>query len=255
MAAPARLARGGRAGSAPAPQLSAAAREWDAGGRDPGELYRGARLAAALDWSAAHEPELNAIERAFLEDSRAASERSQRRLRAMLAGVAALLVVALIAGVVAFEQRGTAREQATAAEAQRLGSRALAENSLDRALLLARQAVALDDSVRTRGNLLAALLKSPAAIGVLRGDGEAMSAVALSPDERTLAAGNPAGNVFLFDTQTRRRVATIRPGNAARRSSQLAYSPDGSRLAIAHDTPRGNVVTVFDSAAAAPSRR
>ena len=44
-------------------QLSAAAREWDAGGRDPGELYRGARLAAALDWSARHEPELNATER------------------------------------------------------------------------------------------------------------------------------------------------------------------------------------------------
>ena len=47
-------------------QLSAAAREWDAGGRDPGELYRGARLAAALDWSAEHEDELNATERAFL---------------------------------------------------------------------------------------------------------------------------------------------------------------------------------------------
>ena len=46
-------------------QLSAAAREWDAGGRDPGELYRGARLAAALDWAAEHEPELNAIERAL----------------------------------------------------------------------------------------------------------------------------------------------------------------------------------------------
>ena len=48
--------------------LRAAAREWDAGGRDPGELYRGARLAAAVEWSAAHEPELNASERAFLDD-------------------------------------------------------------------------------------------------------------------------------------------------------------------------------------------
>ena len=43
--------------------LRAAARVWDAGGRDSGELYRGARLAAALEWSAAHEPELNAGER------------------------------------------------------------------------------------------------------------------------------------------------------------------------------------------------
>ena len=34
--------------------LAVAAREWDAGGRDPGELYRGARLASTLDWSAGH---------------------------------------------------------------------------------------------------------------------------------------------------------------------------------------------------------
>ena len=51
--------------------LGAAAREWDAGGRDPGELYRGARLAAALDWAATHTVELNATERDFLDDSRA----------------------------------------------------------------------------------------------------------------------------------------------------------------------------------------
>ena len=114
-------------------------------------------------------------------------------------------------------------------------------------MLLARQAVVLDDTVQTRGNLLAALLKAPAAIGVLRGDGEGMSAVALSPDERTLAAGDPTGNVFIFDTATRRRVATIKPGNSYSWIVQLAYSPDGSRLAIAHDSDRGNVVSVFDS--------
>ena len=88
-------------------QLRNAAREWDAAGRDPGELYRGARLASALEWATDHHPELNATERAFLADSRTASERSQRRLRAVLAAVAALLVVAVIAGVVALDQRGT----------------------------------------------------------------------------------------------------------------------------------------------------
>ena len=46
VAAAARLARGGRRGAPPAPAPDhAAARDWDAGGRDPGELYRGARLA------------------------------------------------------------------------------------------------------------------------------------------------------------------------------------------------------------------
>ena len=43
--------------------LIGAAREWRDSERDPAELYRGARLAAALDWAAEHDPELNELER------------------------------------------------------------------------------------------------------------------------------------------------------------------------------------------------
>ena len=120
--------------------LRDAAGTWDAGGRDAGELYRGARLASALEWWTDHDADLNASERAFLAESRAASERSQRRLRAALVGVAALLALSVIAGVVALAQRGNARDEATSADALRLGSRALVEDDLDRALLLARRA-------------------------------------------------------------------------------------------------------------------
>ena len=105
----------------------------------------------------------------------------------VLAGVASLLVLAVIAGLVALDQRGKARAEATAAAAQGLGAQALAEPDLDRALLLARQGMALDDTLETRSNLLATLLKSPAAIGVLRGDGDGLTSLALSPDGRTLA--------------------------------------------------------------------
>ena len=86
----------------------------------------------------------------------------------------------------------------------------------------------------------------------MRGDGDRMWTVGLSPDERTLAAGDPSGNVFLFDTTTRRRVATFRPGDGFSWIVQVAYSPDGTRLAVAHDSRRGNVVTVFDSRSHAP---
>ena len=247
MAAPARLAQDDAQGRRVHNDLGAAARRWHSGARDPGELYRGARLAAALDWSAAHQAELSPAERAFLDQSRAASERSQRRLRAVLVGVAGLLVLAVIAGALAFDQRGNARDKAVAADAQRLGARALLENDLDTSLLLARQGVALDDSVQTRGSLLAALGKSPAAIGVMRGDGERMWELALSPDEGTLAAGDPAGNVFLFDTRTHERIATVRPRDGNAWITKLTYSPDGSRLAIAHDSPRDNVVAVLDT--------
>ena len=68
-----------------------AARLWDAGGREPSDLYRGARLAAR---GRARPAELNATERAFLDASvaeadrerRAAASRANRRLRGLLVG-------------------------------------------------------------------------------------------------------------------------------------------------------------------------
>jgi WD40 repeat protein/DNA-binding SARP family transcriptional activator len=220
--------------------LGIAAREWDERGRDPAELYRGARLAAALDWSAGHEALLDDVERAFTDESRAASTRSQRRLRGVLAGVLVLLVLATVAGLVALQQRGTARDQATAADAQRLGARALLDDQLDRSLLLARQGVALDDTQRTRGNLLGALVRnSPAAIGIVRGGEATTVSAAVSADGRTLALGNLVGEVRLYDTRTRARVATVEPSSNQSAMFALAFSPDGSRLAAAYTSEPG----------------
>ena len=108
-------------------------------------------------------------------------------------------------------------------------------------LLLARQGVALDDSPQTRGNLLAALLKSPAAIGVLRGDGDRLIALDLSPDERTLAFVDNDGTL-----QLRRPAHAARGGPRstrpraggildAIRRDDLRFSPDGARLAVGGD--------------------
>ena len=57
--------------------LGSSAHEWEATGRDPGDLYRGARLADALDWHAQHGDELSSPERRFL--GRAAG--APRRMR------------------------------------------------------------------------------------------------------------------------------------------------------------------------------
>src|SRR5207237_857415 len=107
--------------------LAQAATDWEERGRDPAELYRGARLAVAQEWRDTHEDQLNTIERAFLDASRTAVERRQRRLRLALAGVAALLAVATVGAIVAVHQRGAARQQARTAEAQRVGLQALTE--------------------------------------------------------------------------------------------------------------------------------
>ena len=149
----------------------------------------------------------------------------------MLAGVAFLLALALAGGVVALDQRSAARNQARSAEAERLGAQALSGPRLDRSLLLARQGVALDDSPVTRGNLLDALLRSPAAIGVMGGDGSPLTALDLSPNGRTLAAGDTRGNVLFFDASTARRLG--RPYTALRPAvSAVKFSPDGTLLAV-----------------------
>ena len=219
--------------------LRAAAHDWDAGGRDAGELYRGARLASALEWAGTHEADLNATEREFLAEGSAAANRSQRRLRAVLAGVSALLVVAVIAGAMALHQQGNARREATAAEAQRLGARALLDDQLDRALLLARQGVALDDTPRTRGNLLGTLLRSPALIGVIRAGDATVESAAVDPGGRLLAVGDNAGQVQLFDARSRKRLRTLTPTGNASDIQDLAFSPDGALLAALHTSAPG----------------
>src|SRR3712207_7157690 len=82
-------------------ELGNAARLWDAGRREAGDLYRGTRLAAALEWAQTHPDALNATERAYLDASVAESERERRaqiranrRLRVLLGGVGLLLVAA-----------------------------------------------------------------------------------------------------------------------------------------------------------------
>ena len=219
-------------------RLTVAAREWDGGGRDPGDLYRGARLASTLDWSAGHGAELNELELAFVEASVAHGEhearrarRANRRLRALLGAAAALLVLAGLAAVLFLDQRGAARDEARTSVAQRLGAQALVEPDLDRSLLLARQGVAIDDSLQTRSNLLAALMRSPAAIGVMRIPDSRLLRIALRSDGAALVAGDNRGTLDFLDPRSRR---ALRPSSRLLRSPilALAFSRDGSRLAV-----------------------
>jgi WD40 repeat protein len=220
--------------------ITQAATEWDAAGRDQGELYRGARLAAALDWTADHALDVNELEREFVTESREASEqettrvrRTNRRLHGLLVGVAVLLAAAVAGGIFAMVQRGQARDAETGQLAQRLGAQALVEDDLDRSLLLARQAVAIDGSPQTRSYLLQALLRSPKADGIMHGRTEFLRAIEVSRDGRTLAVGSVLDGLLFFDTRTYARIGGSSPvtGNV----ESLAYGPGGDTLAVGGD--------------------
>jgi DNA-binding SARP family transcriptional activator/energy-coupling factor transporter ATP-binding protein EcfA2 len=232
--------------------LITTSRDWDQGGRDPGELYRGARLTGALEWAHDHHADLNALEREYLDASRTAAEqevadarhraeqearrarreaRISRRLRAALAGLAVVLLLALVAGGFALDLRGRAERQALVADSRRLSAQALLQSDLDRSLLLAVEAVRLDDSVDTRSALLTSLLRNPKAVERFRaGDNQLLNPV-ISRDGRMLAAVDNRGQIYVWDTRTGHRLAGPL-GDPAFPIHMAAFSPDGHLLAM-----------------------
>lgn len=213
--------------------LTQAAHAWDEEGRDQGELYRGARLASALDWTTGHSLEINELERAFVTESRAASEREtqrqrrqNRRLRGLLVGAVVLMVVALVAGGLAAAQRGKAERSATAATAARLGAQAVIVGDLDTSLLLAAQARAIDDSKDTRSTLLASLLKAPAAIRILPGTGGRVLEMHGSDDGTIFASTDNIGGMAVYDAAEMRLLRTVEVPTLG----GFDVSPDGSYI-------------------------
>jgi WD40 repeat protein/DNA-binding SARP family transcriptional activator len=224
--------------------LAGASRAWDSGGRDAGDLYRGARLTAALDWSAQHRDELNPAEREFLRASRSAAGRAARRLRGVLAGVALLLVISLIAGVIALVQKQHATTEARVALGRQLGAQAVIEPQIDLAMLLAREAVNLDRSQQTESTLLATLLRSPAAIASLELPiGVRPTNLALSPDGRTLLVLSDVGTLYVYDPATRRQQRPPTPN--VNGDLDPVYSPDGSLLLLTDSA--GTAINVLDA--------
>ncbi len=174
--------------------LQVAADTWDTLGRPKDELYRGARLAAALEWRARRDASLTEVEEQFLDAGAAHADAKQvaqarahalqfrrnRQLRGALGAVIALLALALIAGGLAgasARRAGTAatlaadeasRADAAAVEAlaARLASTALAQSNETLSLLLARQAVATADNTVTQGALLTTLARARGLVGM-----------------------------------------------------------------------------------------
>lgn len=232
--------------------LSDAARDWEARGREPGELYRGARLAAALDWAASHAAELNASEREFLAASQAEAEReirrqrrTNRRLRTLLAGAAVFLVLAIAAGTFAVTQLQRAEDAGALARSHELAAYAIAvlddDPALSKVLALSAATSISDPPIET----ISALHQAWAADRVIArydwpGDTAGIQLSAdLDPSGRYVAATISGGSrVEVRDPFSGELRWEFDPG--AGNTTDPIFSPDGRLVAagiIAEDEP------------------
>lgn len=103
--------------------IATAANAWGAGGRVETDLYRGGRLDTAIDVANAAPGHLRSLDQEFVAASRAAGEEERKaeqsrlvRLRRLVGAAAVALVVALVAGGIAWRQSERADNEARAAE-------------------------------------------------------------------------------------------------------------------------------------------
>jgi WD40 repeat protein/DNA-binding SARP family transcriptional activator/energy-coupling factor transporter ATP-binding protein EcfA2 len=218
--------------------LTASAGDWEARDRDNADLYRGARLNAALELPRV---DLTDLEREFLDASRVEAEQElhrqradNRRLRWFLTGAGVLLLAAVVAGIVAFQKSRTASNEARIELAGRLGDEAVAEPRIDRAMLLARESLNLNRSSSTEGTLLATLLRTPAVTGTYTMPiQDRPQEVQVSPDGRSIAVVTNGNVMRIFDTRTHRQTGEFPAANFS-----YAYVPTSGDLFVADPRPR-----------------
>src|SRR5215207_65555 len=237
------------AGRAVQRRLAVAAGEWDAGGREGTEPWRGTRLAAGTDFAAAHPDEVTDIERAFLEagqaqhdaERRAAEERAaaatrqNRRLRWLLGGLGLVLVVAMVAGALAVRASSRAEREARVAAARELAAASVANLEADpeRSILLALEAV--DRTRSVDGSVLPeaeeALHRAVVASRIVLSVPGVGGALDWSPDGGLFVTEGPedTGVVDIRDAETGESVRSFRGHDVD--VNDVAFSPDGSTLA------------------------
>ena len=225
--------------------LTESAQAWERLGRDEGELYRGTRLSAAIEWHDRAHPELNPLEREFLDACRALHERelleARKRLRRLRIGVAALaglFVLALVGAGIAVLQWNSAndakdkanaatneaqsqRDAADGARANEAAARGKAEDAVVEATL-ARLETDIPNLIKSNRSLAFAL---------------AAQAFKIQPGPRTTSLLN----VALGDDP--RYLGRYWPSEPI--SSGTAFSPDGKYIAMTSTT---GLIELYDAA-------
>ena len=231
--------------------LREAAESWGQLERDPGALYRGSRLQSAADALGA--APLPALEREFLEaglEARAVEEReaaaraqhqvkANRRLRRQLVAIGVALVVALIGGFVAVDQRHEAVGERRVAFVRELAAAADAsvEEDPERAMLLALEAVEVSqgagDDIR------------PEALEALHRAVSRSRIVLSVPDLGGALDWSPDGSVFVTEGPEETGLVDVRDAETG--ESVLSF--------VGHEIDINDVAFAADSTAFATTRR
>ncbi|MER6738504.1 nSTAND1 domain-containing NTPase [Streptomyces puniciscabiei] len=218
-------------------RLTESARTWKALGEDPGALYRGTRLAAAEECFAGRRAELIPVECAFLDAGIAAREQEQRaawrtarRFRRLHVAVLAVAVLAMTAGLVAWQRDQTAQQRLADAASRRAAALAESMRYADplTALRLSVAAWRISPTLEARAALMGAatqpdqdVFADPRAAGK-----DASDPFFLSADGSTLVTGG-TGRAQLWDLTTRRLLRALPVGKDDR---LMDASTDARRL-------------------------
>ena len=244
--------------------LTEAAQEWELFERDTGALYRGARLANAVEWATDHPQALNAQEQAFVEASReqetredeeretrrrremeaaeqlaaseAASARRLRRRALLLTGALVVAVAmagaAIVLGLQGQQSAADAKRNFAKAESQRLAGESSTllqlQGSSELAALLALRGLDAADSPQADMALQRA---SRLDFGrSLLPSGLQVDSLAVSPDGTYLITTARDGIARLWSVASGDLVRQFEVGGTFNPSTQ--FSPDGTMFAV-----------------------
>jgi WD40 repeat protein len=219
-------------------RLLVRAREWGAHGHHPSLLLRGRDLQEAQEWqakSSGSEPQPTPLHAQFI----LASSRNQvRRQRLTIGAIAGALLVTVLLSIVAWNQRNSARRQASLASARYLASQSeqIRGSSTETSALLAvesaRTLPLLENNMALQKSLR--LLRKRMKIIA---PGKRVFDVSFSADGRQIATGGEDG-ADIYE------VSNGKDAHAFRHDSMVglvALSPDGRYLATASKS-RGDQV-------------
>lgn len=238
--------------------LTESAHGWELRGRDPSELYRGARLAQVREWASINGGRLNPSEQSFLiaaveQEEHDAREREMQRQRELEAAyqlaetqsraakllqrravflTGTLVLSAVLLGFTIY-YGFQAKNNGLKAQSRELAAAAIInlESDPERSILLALEAISAADTLEAENALHRSILASRVR-KVLQDDSEVWS-VAYSPDGKWIATTHWNTSAKLWDAETGQLILTFMGHTESVNS--VAFSPDGIFIATASD--------------------